>query len=249
MAKLHELLAAEASVAAAYNSISEETLKVFGKPDHFTKQTTAVSYFAEDEKNLNTFETKDSVTTVDERLDWQLGDAFRSYFDLLAQKDSTNQKAQADVELDGKVFLTGVPATYLLTLETKIGDLRKKFETIPTLQPGPLWIEDKNEGKWRTAEASVSFKTKKTIRPIILVGPTDKHPAQVEKISEDVAVAKIERTTWSGMWTSTQKSEVLARLDALLIALKQARQRANCQEVVKLPVAKRISEYLLNGTL
>lgn len=249
MPKLHELLAAEASVAGAYNSISEETLKVFGKPDHFMKQTTATSYFAEAEKNLDTFETKDSVTTVTERLNWQLGDAFKSYFDILAQKDATNQMAKADVELDGKVFLTGVPATYLLTLETKIGDLRKKFEAIPTLQPGPLWVEDAGEGKWRTAEAQVSFKTKKTIRPIILVAPTDKHPAQVEKISEDVPVAKIERTTWSGMWTSTEKSDLLARLDALLIALKQARQRANTQEVVKLQVGKRLSDYLLTGKL
>ena len=111
MAKLHELLAVESSVSAAYNLVSDETQKVFGKPDHFTKQVTSTDYFNDEEKHLNTIETKDIITTVTDRLKWQLGDAFVKYVDLIASKDSTNQVAKADVELDGKILLTGMPAT------------------------------------------------------------------------------------------------------------------------------------------
>lgn len=247
MAKLHELLAAESSVAAAYNAISEETLKVFGKPDHFLKVVASVSHFAEDERHLDVTETKDKVTTVDERMDYQFGRAFVSYFDLLAQKDRTNQEARADIIVNGAVLLKDAPATMLLTLETKLGDLRKKFEAIPTLQPGPVWVDDPAEAMWKTDEPATSFRTRKTVRPIIMAPATDKHAAQVEKVNEDVPIAKIERTTWSGMWTSKQKHDALARLDALLVAIKKARQRANRVDIVPIEVGSTIASFLLHG--
>ncbi|MEQ9497293.1 MAG: hypothetical protein RIT81_10550 [Deltaproteobacteria bacterium] len=39
------------------------------------------------------------------------------YFDVVAQKDWANCEAKANVEVDGKVLLENVPATYLLFLE------------------------------------------------------------------------------------------------------------------------------------
>ena len=243
MAKLHELLAAEVSVAGAYNVIATETDKVLSKPDMFTKVVTTVKHFDGADAHLDTSETKDATTSVDERIAYHLGRSFQSYFDLLASKDATNQLAKADVELDGKVFLTGVPATFLLTLESKIAELRKKFEAIPTLQPGVVWNEDATTNTFRSDPAT-TFKTQKSFSVISLAKATEKHAEQVEKVPVDKPVAKIERTTWSGMWTSTKKSETLARLDALLVAFKQARQRANCQEVVKVDVDKKIADFI-----
>jgi hypothetical protein len=247
MAKLHELLAAESSVAAAYNTIAAETLKVFGKPDHFTKQTESISYFDEGDKKLDQSATKDNVTTVDERINYTFGRAFSSYIDLLAQKDRTNQTAKADVIVNGQVIIKDAPATSLLTLEARLGESRKQLEAIPTLQPGPVWIEDKSESMWKVEEPTVTFRTKKTMRPVVLVPATPQHPAQVEKIMEDVPVAKIEKVTWSGMWTSKQKSDALARLDALTVAVKKARQRANRADVVPVQVGGAIAKFILTG--
>lgn len=247
MPKLHELLAAESNLAAAYNAIGEETLKVLGKPDLFMKQTATVTHFDESERHLDTAETKDNTTTVAERMTYNFGRAFTSYIDLLMQKDRTNQDARADVIVNGETLLKDMPATSLLTLEARLGVARKTIEAVPTLQPGPVWVEDKGENMWKTDEPNVSFRTKKTVRPIILVQATDKHPAQVEKVSEDVPVARIERMTWSGMWTSKQKHDALARLDALVVAVKKARQRANRADVVSVKVGERLANFILNG--
>lgn len=247
MAKLHELLAAEGNVAATYNAIAEETLRVLARPTAFLRETVTVRHFDEAQRQLDTTEVTDNTTTVTDRLTYSLGKAFASYINLLLAKDRTNQEARADVMLNGQVFLADVPATALLTLETRLGGLRKAFESIPTLMAGPVWEWDADQSMYRTATPTVTFRTKKTVRAVQLAPATDKHPAQVEKVPEDVAIASIERQGWSGMWTSRAKSDILARLDALLVAVKVARQRANRVDVVRLDAGARIASFLLNG--
>ena len=85
------------------------------------------------------------------------------------------------------------------------------------------------------------------MRPVVLVLPTKEHPAQVEKIVEDVPVARIERTMWSGMWTSKKKQDILARLDVLIVSIKKARQRANRADLHPIKIGKIISQFLLHG--
>src|ERR1041384_104506 len=115
MSKLYELLAAEASVAGAHQTIHLETLKVLDKPEHFVRTETNVSYFDEVDQKLNTSETKASTTTVDDRLSYSFGRPFVNYVDLLVQKDRTNQEARADVVVNGQVLLKDIPSTALLT--------------------------------------------------------------------------------------------------------------------------------------
>jgi hypothetical protein len=47
------------------------------------------------------------------------------------------------------------------------------------------------------------------------------------------------------MWTPARKSEVLARIDKLLNAVKKARQMANTVETQNLQVGKQIMDYIL----
>jgi hypothetical protein len=247
MAKMHELLAAEANVNAVYNAMVEETFKVLDKGDAFTKTVTKKEFFNEADSHLNTIETKDKTTTVDERLGYFFGRAFAGAIDLGLQKDSTNQVAKADVVVDGNKILTGIPATALLSWESRFEALRRMLLKVPTLPHGPIWEEDEQECLWKTSEPVVSFTTKKTMKPVILHEATKEHPAQVKEVFEDVPVARIEKTTWSGMWTSKQKADALARLDALLIAIKKARQRANRTEVVKAKAGKVLADFILKG--
>lgn len=245
---MHELLAAETNVNAVYNAMLEETFKVLEKPEHFTRVTATKEHFNTDEAHLNVTETKDMVTTVSDRLNYFFGRPFINMVDTSLQKDATNQVAKADLIVDGQTLLTAIPATALLAWESKFDALRRVLLKVPTLPSGPLWEEDDQEnGLWRTAEPQVSFTTRKTMKPVELSPATKEHPAQVDKVFEDVPIAKVTKTTWSGMWTSKQKADALARLDALLIAIKKARQRANRTDVLKPKAGKVLADFILKG--
>ena len=251
MAKLHEVLAVESGLQTAAKKINEETIKTFGKKDeHFVETTRVVSHFAEEDQKLDTTETKAMVTTVLDKLIYNAGPNIRA-LDAYLQKEATNQRAAASIVVGDKTLAEDVPATVLLGLETKLTELRLVYEAIPTLAPGPTWNIDLASraagGVYVSANADVTFRTKKTIKPIIMSPATDHHPAQVQAVSEDVPVAKITTTHKSGMMTSAQKSALLERVDQLLRAVKRARQRANGTEVVKSTIGATLFDFIHSG--
>jgi hypothetical protein len=171
------------------------------------------------------------------------------YLDAVLQKESTNQSAKADLIVDGKTIAKDIPATFLLGLETKIKMWKQMLEAVPTLQPGLAWAHDEVLGRhvYATKNPEELAKTKKTLRYQIMVPATDKHPAQVEKWNEDVPVGKYIIRKWCGMLSPAEKSDLLARLDKLSHGVKQARQRANCQEVVPINIGQSLIDFLMNG--
>ena len=68
---------------------------------------------------------------------------------------------------------------------------------------------------------------------------------RVKEVFEDVPVARITKDSYSGMFTSAQKADIIGRLDALLKAVKQARQRANNVEADKSKFGSIITKFLL----
>lgn len=243
MGKMHELLAVESSVAGNYNRDLEETLKVFDKPDLFTRTVTTKTFLADEDQKFNTSTTSEITTTVKKRLDWFKGSVTK-FFDLVLQKDLTNQASKADIVIGDTVIANNVPATTLLMLEARLQDLRKAFDKMPTLQAGISWGRDESQGLWKNNETQISFSTKKTMKPVILAPATEQHPAQVEKVFEDVNVAKVARDTYSGMLSSEEKATILGRLDDLLQGVKKARQRANNTDVVTGSIGDNIFTYL-----
>lgn len=183
-----------------------------------------------------------------DKLEYVAGHGAR-YLDVVAQKEATNQTAKADIVIDGNVLVADVPVTHLLTLETKLKELRQMYEAIPTLDPSVSWVQDPNspKGVYKSQTASVSFRTEKKLMHKVLVDATDKHPAQIEKWSEDKPVARIETNKTSGMLSSVDKSALLARIDRLAEAVKRARQRANGAPIVEIKVGKTIFDYLHGG--
>lgn len=245
MAKMHELLAVESSVTANFQRDLEETLKVLSRPDVFQKQVAEKVFFAEEDQKLNVSETKDITTTVPERLTW-FSKAANSYFDVMLQKDRTNANAKADLALDdGTVLAKDLPATTLLSLESKLQEIRKVLVAAPTLPSGVVWEFNASEGLWQTKEPTITFQTKKTAKAVVLYEATKEHPAQVKEVFEDVPVAKITKNTYNGMITSAQKAEMLGRLDTLLKAVKQARQRANNVDADTSKIGAVLTKYLL----
>jgi len=246
MAKLHELLAVEADLTNTANKLMEEANTTFiKKPDHFTGFTKETKYLDERRSLENTTENKQLVTTVDDKLDYALSHAGKMY-DALLQKEATNQTAKADLIVDGKTIAKDIPSTFLLGMESRLKIVRALVEGIPTLPPAIEWRDDINAGKGRYRNNPVAtFKTEKKVEFVTLAPATDKHPAQVKDWTADVNVARVDTTTFSGMWSTQRKADVLDRIDTLAQAVKQARQRANMAEVVPVKIGAALLDFIL----
>lgn len=229
MAKLHEILAVEGDLAGTAKKIMDEARGTFGgKPDHFLAATQTDTYFAEEQANLNTASAKAMVTTVDDKLDY-IAPVIGRYYDAYFTKEATNQVAVADIMVGGKALWSGVPATVLLGMESKLKELRSVYEAIPTLAPGVFWEADAAAGRgvYRARDSETRFINKRTLTPIELSPATKEHKAQVQAVEVDVPVARREITHQSGMLSPAEKSDLLERIDVLIRAVKVARQKAN----------------------
>jgi hypothetical protein len=251
MAKLHELLAVEADLEGTYKKILEETEITFTKKqDHFFGFHRQLRWFAEEEgqeEQEGIAEHKEMVTTVAHRLSYQQMSIVR-FLDAVYQKELSNQHAVADLIVDGDTIAKDVPATFLLGLETKLKKIRRTYELIPTLPPGFKWEKDTERGDnvYKNAIPEETYKQVNVFTPQILYKHTDKHPAQVDKIQEKKNVGKFTKDLWYGMLSSADKSKLLGKVDTLLRAVKQARQRANRAEVSEKQIGEKLFEYI-NG--
>ncbi len=240
MAKLHEVLAVESDLEGKYKRVCDEAKKVFkDKPSHFIGYTRELNMFSDDGIEYPV-EQQEMATTVADKLGYIQG-SISSYINALCQKESTNQKATAKIIIDG-VELTGdLPATFLLGMESRLKYIRGVYETIPTLPVNVGWEEAPAVGEsvFVTKHPEEKLKTSRTFKSKVLVPAQfpkdgergDSLPAQIEKWEEVENVGKFVKTIWSGMMPSSKKAKMLGRIDILIKAVKQARQRANTTEV------------------
>jgi hypothetical protein len=245
MAKLHELLAVEQDLAGTFKTIIAETMVTFTKrADHFMGFNRSLEWHKDGEPPSPP-EHKALDTTVQKRLDYQQKSVVR-YLDAVLQKEATNQITAADIVIDGVIIATGIPATYLLGLETKLKHLRETYAKIPTLSPGTEWqlAPDKGEGIYEHVHPEKQFKTERIIVPQILYEATKEHPAQVEKLEQVQNVGTYTRQAWSGMMTPAEKSKLLGKIDKLSRAVKKARQRANNTDIVKKTIGKELFDFI-----
>jgi len=242
---LHELLAVEGDLDGAHKKILDETKVTFTKKqDHFMGQHRKLEMFAEDGVDYPE-EYKALDTTVEQKLDYMKITEIR-YFDATLQKEATNQVACADLIVDGVTIGTALPATFLLGMETRLKHLRSVYEAIPTLQPGVEWVKDASQGPgvYKTARPSEKLKTETVVEPVVMYEATKEHPAQVKEVSKVNTVGKYVLTAWSGMISPAEKSVLLEKIDKIIRAFKQARQRANTTEVVKRTIGKEIFDFI-----
>ncbi len=247
MAKMHQLLAVEADLKNAYEKIMAESHATFTKrQEHFRGLQRELKMFDADEP-APPIERKALDTTVNKRIDYQTPFVVR-YLDAVLQKELTNQKAVADIVIDGKIIAKDLPAPFLLGLEKHLKNLRKIYEVIPTLPPGIVWELDPEtgEGIYRRKYPEEKFKTEQTIVAQVLYDATKEHPAQVDKIAETKNIGLYVRNEWSGMLTPATKAKLLDRIDKATIAVKKARQKANSTEIVKGEVGKHLFDFI-NG--
>lgn len=253
MGVLHELLAVEKDAKDVLTKILEETLKTFSqRSSHFVESRKTYRPFKEGDKDIPEQEFSPMATTVKDKLDYAQGSIIR-FIDIELQKESSNQKATADVivELpDGKTetVIEAAPVTWLVQMETLLERIRKVYSNIPTLNPNEVWNEDKTrDNVWITKEPIIKVRTKKVPTVIEKSKATDKFPAQTEIVHTDEPVGEFTQSSASGALSPKQKSQLLDRIDRLVTAVKIARSKANGQEVESKKIGLNIFNFINQG--
>lgn len=176
----------------------------------------------------------------------QATETLTKLFDQTATIDRTNQGANADVVVNGTVLLERVPTVTLLFLEKQLADLYSFVKAIPTLDPAKDWHASTQTNIWETDPVE-TISTKKISRPLVLYPHSDKHPAQVKEITDDVQVGKWLTKSFSGAVKATRMRQLRDRVETLQAAVKYAREHANTVEVVDTKIGKPIFDYLFSA--
>jgi Asp-tRNA(Asn)/Glu-tRNA(Gln) amidotransferase C subunit len=233
--KLHELLAVDGNLKAQADKTRTELMGTFEKKTHLFSEKT-VSYKPYEENSQTTVESQlDIQTTVPKELKW-LSEFIVKSLDVSYQVAEANTIARADVVLEnGTVLLSQLPATSLLELEKRAKEMHDFVASIPTLDPAKGFRLDPDKGSDGIFKAREDRKTrtKKMNKVLTLAPPTDKHPAQVQVVVEDVPVGDILTLEWSGLITTAAKGDMLSRVEDFARAVKKARARANEAEIAK----------------
>lgn len=248
MGKMHELLAVEKDIVGRASATIMETLKTFKEKaaEFFTGYTKTYTPNDANDRDLVPPESKELVDTVPSKLKYTFG-VLEAEYDWLLQKESTNQNARADLIVDGKTIGTALPATFLLTLENRLTKVREVILNAPTLPNGPKWVEDPQKGNFvfKLSDAQIQYRTRKTPVPFVLHEATDRHPAQVSKEEKTETVGSYSSMFWDGRVTSAYKSQMLERVDKLLMAVRKAIRKANDVESVDNTIGRTIFSYIL----
>lgn len=169
------------------------------------------------------------------------------YYTSTGQQDVANTKAQAPVVVDGVIVLPPVPATYLLWLEKQLAEFMGFAKTIPILELGETWVWDKEQGV-HVANPTKTSRTQKVQKPLVLYPATDKHPAQVQLVTEDINAGEWTNTKLSGAMPRSEVAALISRITKLQEAVKVAREQANAVEVQEEVYGPKILGYLFPST-
>lgn len=230
--KLHELLPAESSLEQQSEKTRKDLIQTFEKKrNHFEERL--VTFIPNTEGAEPSTEEQLAIqTTVKKELAWW-GGHLKKALDASLRVADANTRARADITLDdGKLIAQNVPATALLELEKRVAEIHALVGHIPTLDPSRGFTPDTDRGEGIFKGRDIKKeRTKKVQKVVVLHEPTKEHPAQTQLVPEDIVIGVIQEQVWSGLITSAAKAEMLDRCEQLLRAVKQARARANEQEV------------------
>lgn len=242
--QLNQVIAIESGVKNRTHTIMSEIYKALQHPgifDGFYKKYTPAEEGGEvlpPESKLVQLSARQVIEKVTP--------ALTELFDLTAAKDYANCAARGDVVVDGTPLVKDAPVTYLLFLEKQLTDLHTLIGKLPTLDPAEKWDLDLNSQLHRTA-STLTGRTKKTQRPIVLYPATPEHPAQTQLITEDVTVGHYEQVKISGAIQAPVQAAILVRIEKLQHAVKFAREAANTQPAPAQAYGKTVLDWLFSG--
>jgi hypothetical protein len=244
MTKQHALVAIEKGLKETANKVTAPLFHAAGDPSLFAGLTKTYEPVDEDGEQYPA-ESVRIRATVSEVLD-AFQKANSRLLDVTASKENTNREAVADVVVDGVTLIEKAPVTFLMQFEKFLQqEVRGIVVKLPTLDPAQEWslADAERKGVQVTPEIK-RHKTKKVPRVITLAPPTDKHPAQVQLVNEDVLAGYWTEKKFSGAISASRKQELTERVESLIEAVKIAREKANDVEVKDLNVGADVFGYL-----
>jgi hypothetical protein len=250
MSKLHELLAVENDLRGQSETCRSDLKSTFEKKHHhFSKKV--VTFKSNVEGAADKVESQLALqTTVRKELAW-IGDKLARVLDVGHQIDSANTLAKSDLILDdGTVLLRDLPATSLLRMEHRVTEIRDLVQSIATLDPAKNFLPDETEGAGiYRARDDERPRTEKLFDFVVMVQPTERHPAQVKELMLDKPVGRVITQEWSSLITVSEKGDMLDRVEAVLRAIKKARARANELDidVRQNKIGEALLNYVFNG--
>jgi hypothetical protein len=175
-------------------------------------------------------------------------DVLASLFDLTAARDFTNAggEAKADVTVGGTTLVVDAPVPYLLWLLTQLDNLRTFAERIPTHSASTEWsIEEPSRGVWKSLPEETIRRVPEQ-RALTLAQATDKHPAQVQLVTDTVKTGTWTSIKLTGGVPTKRKEALLKRIATLRDAVHTARQEANRVEAIEPLIGERLLAYLFD---
>ena len=166
--------------------------------------------------------------------------------DVVATQDWANTVAKADIVVEGKSILLGVPVPYLLFLEKQVQNFAAYIQRMPVRDPAEDWIY-KAEASLFVTPGKKKNRTKKIQKVLVKYEATKEHPAQTEMITEDEVVGTWDEIKFSGAITQEEKDTLTKKVRLLSDAVKVARETANSIEVEKQNVGAAILDFVFAG--
>lgn len=243
MIRLSQLLAIEKGKKSEALRTVTDAYHLLQKPQLLSGIARTYQRATEDGEEFPSDSQKVQVNALD--LLGRVRKTFVPMFDVVATKETANQKATAEVTVDGAPLLDDVPVGYLLFLEKQLVDLRSLIRALPALDPTKEWALDPTRGVYAT-EPTKTARTKKVPKNHVKVAATEKHPAQVEVYHEDVVTGYWTTQLFSGALTEPRVNELSERVQRLLDAVKKAREEANTIETEDVHFGEKIFDFLFN---
>jgi hypothetical protein len=244
MPKLNQILATEKAIKTSSHEQLTSLYQTLQKEPLLNGISRTYQPLEEDGEKLPSESTLVQVR-VQQALS-SLADIMSPLYNLTLGRDLANTKALADVVVDGKVLLKGVPATFLLWLEKQLTDLHTLVSKLPTLSQAETWEYDPAQDSHKTPVVQTS-RSKKVPHPLVKAEATDKHPAQVEIVHTDEVVGYWSTVKFSGAITRQKAQELRTRVEKLQVAAKYAREQANLVDVPPAEAAGPVFGFLFSN--
>lgn len=239
--KQHELIAIEGDVKKETKRVQTDIYHTLQKPDLFFGMEKTYAPFSENEENLPP-ENKRVQAAVDD-LFKEFSKVTTHWLDVMASKDASNQRAKADLVVDGEVLVKDVPVLALLGLETELEHIKAVASATPTLPLDEEWLKNEATDQYFTKPIQTQRK-KKVMKVLVHFEPTKEHPGKSESYGEDLPVGTWTVKRISTAWPARRKQELLERITKLLHAVKKARERANSLEATEMALGAAVTKYL-----
>ena len=240
--KLNQLVAIEKGAKPQAEAALTKAYQLLQKPDLFIGLDRAYKGLDDNDKlppesKKVQFKAQDILTRAVEGL--------KDLFNLTFDKETGNTKASADITLeDGTVLVKGAPIPYMLFLEKKLVDLRTLVSKLPTLDTNENWNALTGNSGMFASTPIQTVRTTKISKPVVLYPATEQHPAQTAMVDETVTAGFWTTTKLASQFSPDEVKEFGNRVEAVLRAVKKAREEANCLELAQTKSGEAVLDYI-----